>query len=102
MNKLIIILITLLMPLYAAAERGTVMKVDVCGEGNVLIKMAGGMYIAAEYFSGVILLEGEVVYGNLKTYGFEQISTKNKESGTFFVQECQSDNIGDATKVLCD
>ena len=102
MKKLIFLLILMLTPQQVSAERGIVIKEDVCGTGNVLIQVDGGMYIAAEYYSGVILFKGDKVFGKLKTYGFEEITNGDKESGTFFVQDCQSDNIGDAIKVLCD
>ncbi len=102
MKKLIFLIAILLLPYQAFAERGRVIRIDICGSGNALIQMDGGMYIAAEHYSGVYLSAGDLVFGNLKTYGFEELTRKDKESGVFFVQDCQSDNIGDAIKILCD
>jgi len=59
----------------AFADAGVVVKEDVCGSGNSIIETTDGWYIAAEHYSGVYLYEGDVVYGKMKTYGF-QILTK--------------------------
>ncbi len=101
MKKIILILSVLLLPCQVAADRGIVIDDDVCGSGNVLIQISNGMYIAAEYYAGVYLLKGDTVYGDLKTYGFGKLTRTDKETGEFFIQECQSDNFEEAVKILC-
>lgn len=100
--KKILFLVILLLPVQVSAERGIVMKEDVCGSGNVVIQLSDSMYIAAEHYSGVNLSKGDEVQGNLTVYGFGELIRADKESGEFFIQECYSDKIGDAIKALCD
>jgi hypothetical protein len=54
----------------AFADKGVVVKEDVCGTGNAIIETTDGWYVAAEHYSGVYLYEGDVVFGSLTTYGF--------------------------------
>jgi len=75
MNKQLGIIPILLCSSMAFADAGVVVKEDVCGSGNSIIETTDGWYIAAEHYSGVYLYEGDVVYGKMKTYGF-QILTK--------------------------
>ncbi len=85
----------------AYADKGIVVKEDVCGTGNAIIETTDGWYVAAEHFSGVYLYEGDVVFGNLKTYGFEQITRNDDQSGRFYIEDYESD-INDAFEELCD
>lgn len=57
--------------------------------------------MTAEHYSGVYLYEGNVVLGNLKTYGFQEITRNDGESGRFYIEEYESD-IGDAFEELCN
>ena len=52
------------LPVYA--DKGVVVKEDVCGSGNSIIETTDGWYVAAEHYSGVYLYEGDIVVGNLK------------------------------------
>ena len=65
------------------ADKGEVIKSDVCGTGNVIIETSDGWYVAAEHWSGVYLEEGDVVFGELKTYGSEEITRNDGDSGDF-------------------
>lgn len=47
------------------------------------------------------LYEGDVVFGNLKTYGMEEITRNDGESGSFYIEDWES-NIGSAFEELCD
>ena len=80
---------------------GEVIKEDVCGSGNSIIETNDGWYIAAEHYSGVYLYEGDIVYGNMKTYGFETITREDGEEGNFFIEDYES-SIGEAYEELCD
>lgn len=85
----------------AFADKGVVVKEDVCGTGNAIIETSDGWYIAAEHYSGVYLYEGDVVFGNMKTYGMEEITRNDGESGDFYIEDWESD-IGNAYEELCD
>ncbi|WP_413154341.1 hypothetical protein [Bartonella sp. cb54] len=82
------------------ADKGIVIKEDVCGIGNVIIETTDGWYIAAEYYSGVYLSEGDLVYGEMKTYGFKDLYKNNGNFGRFYIENWVLD-IGDALKELC-
>ncbi len=102
MTRVFLLLFILLFPIQALAELGVVIKEDVCGSGNVIIETIDGGYVAAEHYSGVTLFKGDIVSGNLRTYGFEKlIRMDNRESGDFFVVDCQS-STEKAKKVLCN
>ncbi len=83
------------------ADAGVVVKEDVCGSGNSIIESTDGWYIAAEHYSGVYLYEGDVVYGKMKTYGFQILMRKDGKEGKFYIEDYESD-IGDAYEELCD
>lgn len=85
----------------AFADKGVVVKEDVCGTGNAIIETSDGWYVAAEHYSGVYLYEGDVVFGNMKTYGMEEITRNDGGSGDFYIEDWESD-IGDAYEELCD
>ena len=87
------------LPVYA--DKGVVVKEDVCGSVNSVIETTDGWYVAAEHYSGVYLYEGDIVVGNLKTYGFEKITRIDGESGRFCIEDWGS-NIGDAYEELCN
>lgn len=101
MRKPVLFLITLGFPFPALADKGVVVKEDVCGTGNAIIETTDGWYITAEHYSGVYLYEGDVVYGSMKTYGMEELTREDGESGSFYLEGWESD-IGDAFEELCD
>lgn len=84
----------------AFADRGVVVKEDVCGSGNAIIETTDGWYVAAEHYSGVYLYEGDVVYGKLKTYGSEELTRADGQSGRFYIESWVSD-IEEALEELC-
>ena len=86
-------------PVYA--DVGIVVKDDVCGSGNSIIETSDGWYIAAEHYSGVYLYEGDKVYGKMKTYGFQTLTSGSGAEGNFYIEDWESD-ITDAYKELCD
>ncbi len=73
----------------------------MCGSGNSIIETTDGWYIAAEHYSGVYLYEGDVVYGKMKTYGFQTLTREDGEEGKFYIEDYESD-ISDAFEELCD
>ena len=83
------------------SDIGEVIKEDVCGSGNSIIETNDGWYIAAEHYSGVYLYQGDIVYGNMKTYGFETITREDGEEGNFYIEDYES-SIGAAYEELCD
>lgn len=85
----------------ALADKGVVVKEDVCGSGNAIIETTDGWYVAAEHYSGVYLYEGDVVYGKLKTYGSEELTRADGQSGRFYIENWVSD-IGEAFEELCN
>ena len=101
MRSITLLLLMLGLALPAYADKGEVVKEDVCGTGNAIIETTDGWYVAAEHYSGVYLYEGDVVFGNLKTYGFEEITRNDGQSGRFYIEDYDSD-IDDAFEELCD
>ena len=73
MKSVIILFITFVISNAALAGRGVVIREDVCGLGNSIIETIDGWYVVSEHWSGVYLYEGDIVYGNMKTYGFETL-----------------------------
>jgi hypothetical protein len=73
----------------------------VFADAGVVIESTDGWYIAAEHYSGVYLYEGDVVYGKMKTYGFQILMRKDGKEGKFYIEDYESD-IGDAYEELCD
>jgi hypothetical protein len=86
---------------YVMADVGVVVKEDVCGSGNSIIETSDGWFIAAEHYSGVYLYEDDVVYGNMKTYGFEDLTRKDGNSGNFYIEDYET-NLESAYEELCD
>ncbi len=101
MRNITILASSLIFSTVVFADEGVVVKEDVCGTGNSIIETSDGWYIAAEHYSGVYLYEGDVVFGNMKTYGMEEITRNDGESGDFYIEDWESD-IGDAYEELCD
>lgn len=101
MRNITILVSSLIFSTVVFADKGVVVKEDVCGTGNAIIETTDGWYIAAEHYSGVYLYEGDVVFGNMKTYGMEEITRNDGESGDFYIEDWESD-IGDAYEELCD
>ena len=80
---------------------GFVVKEDVCGSGNAIIETTDGWFVAAEHYSGVYLYEGDIVCGNMKTYGFQELHKSGGSDGRFYIEDWESD-ISDAYEELCD
>jgi len=99
-KKLIMIFICIISS-FAFSDKGVVVKDDVCGSGNAIIETTDGWYIAAEHYSGVYLYEGDIVYGKMKTYGFQTLIRDDGSEGNFYIEDWESD-IGDAYEELCD
>lgn len=83
------------------ADRGVVVKEDVCGPGNSIIETSDGWYIAAEHYSGVYLYEGDTVFGKMKTYGFQELTRQDGNSGRFYIEDWESSLVA-ALEELCD
>lgn len=88
-------------PTVALADKGIVVKEDVCGLGNSIIETTDGWYVAAEHYSGVYLYEDDVVYGAMKAYGLQALIRDDGSDGNFYIEDYES-NIGDAFEELCD
>ena len=86
---------------YAYADKGQVVEQDVCGSGNAVIETTDGWYIAAEHQSGVYLNEGDIVFGNLKTFGFEVITRDDGSDGQFYIEDYEF-GFEAALEELCD
>lgn len=101
MKSIVFLLICLGFVAPAFADKGEVVKEDVCGTGNAIIETTDGWYVAAEHYSGVYLYEGDVVFGQLKKYGFTEIIRSDGRSGRFYIEDYEI-NIEDAFEELCD
>lgn len=101
MKRLLITISIMLSSNIVFADAGVVVKEDVCGSGNSIIQTTDGWYIAAEHYSGVYLYEGDVVYGKMKTYGFQVLTRKDGREGKFYIEDYESD-IGNAFEELCN
>lgn len=64
MKKYFILLALISFSNLVYADKGEVIKEDVCGSGNSIIETTDGWYIAAEHYSGVYLYEGDIVLEN--------------------------------------
>mgnify|MGYP004179575119 CR=1 FL=1 len=91
----------LISPLIAMADRGEVVAEDVCGMGNSVIETDDGWYIAAEHYSGVFLYEGDIVFGQMKTYGFQQLTRDDGSDGNFWIEDYEF-SFESAVEELCD
>lgn len=100
MNKLTLMSLFLVSG-FAYADAGVVVKEDVCGTGNAIIETTDNWYVAAEHWSGVFLSEGDKVYGELKRYGFQEITRADGREGRFYIEDYES-NIGAAFEELCE
>ncbi len=94
------IVMTVILIVSANADTGIVIKEDVCGSGNSIIETSDGWYVAAEHYNGVYLYVGDVVYGNMKTYGIQDITRRDGAVGSFYIEDWES-NIGAAYEELC-
>lgn len=101
MKKILLVFIYFVFASPAFADKGVVVKEDVCGIGNAIIETTDGWYVAAEHYSGVYLYEGDTVFGNLKTYGLQEITRTDGNSGNFYIEDYET-SIGDAFEELCD
>ena len=101
MKKIAIVMFALSFSSIVFADKGVVVKEDVCGSGNSIIETTDGWYIAAEHYSGVYLYEGDTVYGKMKTYGMQTLTRSDGSEGSFYIEDYES-NIGNAFEELCD
>lgn len=101
MKKYFVLLVLVSFTNFVYADKGEVVKEDVCGSGNSIIETTDGWYVAAEHYSGVYLYEGDIVFGKLKKYGFTEITRKDGREGRFYIEDYES-NIGEAFAELCD
>ena len=85
----------------AAADRGVVIREDVCGSSNIIIETSDYWYIAAEWYGGQEFYEGTTVYGNLKTYGFEDLTDSSGNSGRYYIEDWES-SLESAYEEHCD
>jgi hypothetical protein len=85
----------------SSEDAGVVVKEDVCGSGNSIIETTDGWFIAAEHYSGVYLYEDDIVCGQMKTYGFQELYRADGSEGRFYIEDWESD-IGSAYEELCD
>lgn len=83
------------------ADKGIVVKDDVGGWGNSIIETTDGWFVAAEHYSGVYLYEGDVVYGDLKSYGFKNIYRSDGSEGRFYIEDYET-NLEAAIEELVD
>ncbi len=83
-------------------DYGIVIKEDVCGLGNAIIKTSDGWYIAAEHYGGTYLYEGDYVCGDLKTYGFEDVYSPSRNAWINFYIEDYEVRLSSAYDELCD
>jgi hypothetical protein len=100
MIKLIMGVILYGVSLFIFADEGEVIKEDVCGTGNAIIKTTDGWYVAAKHSSGAYLHEGDIVFGNLKTFGFQDI-TRDDDKANFYIEDYEK-SISAASKELCE
>lgn len=96
------IITVLLLAITLFADRGYVVKTDVCGDSdNIIIETSDGWYVALELYSYAYLDEGDAVYGTLKSYGFTDIVTNNGDEIQVYIEDWES-NIISAYEELCD
>jgi len=82
------------------ADKGTVVLEDVCGD-KIVIKTTDDWYIAAEWYGGKEFSRGETVFGNMKTYGMEELFDKNGNNGSYYIEDWES-SLESAIEELCD
>ena len=87
MKKLLIVIVFLLVLTPLFADKGIVIREDVCGMGNAIILTTDGWYIAAVHNSGVYLNEGDIVTGKMTKYGFQTLYTEDGREGRFYIKD---------------
>jgi hypothetical protein len=98
--KIIITLILLVSSLLA--DKGYVLKTEVCGDSdNIIIETTDGWYIAVELYTYSYLDEGDVVFGNMKQYGYTDIIDRNGNEIRVYIEDWET-NLSDAYEELCD
>ena len=85
----------------AFADKGEVIRENVCGSSNVIIETSDYWYIAAEWYGGREFYEGTTVYGNLKTFGFEELTDSSGNSGRYYIEDYES-SLESAYDEHCD
>ena len=100
MRKIMIFVSCIAFSSAAFADKGIVIKEDVCGSGNVIIETTDGWFIAAEHYGGSYMSEGDEVFGKMKTYGMQELTRSDGQSGRFFIDDYES-SMGSAYEELC-
>ena len=85
----------------ATADKGVVIRENVCGSSNIIIETSDYWYVAAEWYGGREFYEGATVYGNLKTYGFEELTDSNGNKGRYYIEDWES-SLESAYDEHCD
>lgn len=83
------------------ADKGIVIKDNVCNSSNYIIETTDGWYIALEHVSGSYLSVGDKVFGKLKTSGYQEITKSNGSDVRIYIEDYES-NIEDALDELCN
>jgi hypothetical protein len=83
------------------ADVGIIIKENVCGNDNYIIQTKDDWFIAVEWYGGMYLNEGDVVFGTLKTYGFQKIIKEDGEEVQIYIEDYES-TIGKAFEELCE
>lgn len=81
-------------------ESGEVIRDDVCGSGNIIIETQSGWFVAAEHYSGTTFSKGDLVCGDLTSYGFEEIC-EGSNCSRYYIEDYES-SVGSAYDELCD
>lgn len=101
MKKILLFISMLCLSSYVYAEKGEVIRENVCGSSNYIIETSDGWYVALEHWSGSYLSTGDIVFGNLKSYGFQEITKKNGNNSKVYIEDYET-SIGRALEELCD
>ena len=99
--KRLLAALLLLVPMMASADKGTVVRDDVCGSDNIIIETDSGWYIAAEWYGGPVLYEGMRVFGNMITYGMEDLCNSSGSCGPYWIEDYEY-SMSAALEEHCD
>jgi hypothetical protein len=84
----------------ALPDVGTVIHDDVCGY-NVIIETNSGWYVAAEWYGGKTLYEGDRVYGEMTTYGFQDWNDSGGNESRYYIEDYEI-SVDSAFEELCE
>lgn len=86
---------------YSYADKGEVIKEGVCGYDNYIIETKDNWYVALERNSGAYLYKGDIVFGKLKSYGYQEITKSNGDTVNVYIEDYEA-SLGSALEELCD